>query len=103
GECRVKIEKGSLEQALSGCLTPAEAAAGWALACSCRVTGDVTVRVPEAAEEGGKIVTESLAGVPGSSAGRPEPLAVKRALAVEAPSLENSFSDFDRLVRALRG
>ena len=103
GECRVRIEKGALEQALSGCLTPAEAAAGWALACSCRVTGDVTVRVPEVIEESGKIVTEALAGSPGPSTGRPEPLAVKRALVVEAPSLENSFSDLDRLARALRG
>ncbi|MCY3017898.1 MAG: ASKHA domain-containing protein, partial [Planctomycetota bacterium] len=74
--------------------------AGWALACHSRVTGDVTVRVPDSSEEGARIVTEAA---PAQTSAEPlEPLVIRTCVEVEPPSLENSFSDCDRLARALR-
>ena len=99
GECRVRIEAGSVEQEPSGALSAAELAAGWALACHSRIVGDVTVRVPETAETGAQIVTEAVADQP--SLGPIEPLVTRKCVQVEPPSLENSFSDLDRLQRAL--
>ena len=107
GECRVRIETGSVERVPRGCLTAAEWAEGWALACSSRVSNDVTVRVVREQGAGlGQIVSEGAGwrhtGAQGVGVTAIEPLTVKRVLAVEPPSLENSFSDFDRLVRAVR-
>lgn len=109
GECRVKIHSGAVECVSRGCLSPEELGEGWALACSSRVTGDVTIFIEETPDEEGRIVIDSGAhssahlfrsGAHGHSAS--EPLAVKRLLRVGEPTLENSFSDLERLGFALR-
>lgn len=102
GECRVLVVAGSVEQEPSGALSAAEIAAGWALACHSRISGDVTVRVPEMTEGGAQIVTEAAPDVARSVGSPIEPLVTKRCVAVEPPALDNSFSDFERLARALR-
>jgi len=105
GECRVRIAAGTVEEEPSGALSPAELAAGWVLACHSRVTGDVTVHVPEPSEEGARIVTDTAPDARPSAtepAGPHEPLVARKCIVVEPPSLENSFSDLDRLCRALR-
>lgn len=100
GECRTRIASGAVERVARGGLSPDEIAQGWVLACSSRVTGDVTVHVPEDVSGGAaQFVTAGVERVPAAVA---EPLAVKRVLRVPAPVLGHSLSDFERLERALR-
>ena len=49
GKCRVKLVEGSLESVRSRHISDEEYEAGWRLSCNCRVTGDVTVFVPDIA------------------------------------------------------
>ena len=106
GECRVKVEAGAVEHA-GGCLGPADLAAGWVLACSSRVSGDATIRVggPSGpAASGAQIVTEGAgAAAVGTSGtvGRIESIARRFRIEVEPPSIGNSFSDLERIERAL--
>ena len=100
GECRTRLASGAVECVARGGLSPEEVSQGWVLACSSRVTGDVTVHVPEDVSGGAaQFVTAGVQRVPTTAA---EPLAVKRALGVSAPALGHSLSDFERLERALR-
>ena len=100
GECRVRVEAGSVEHG-GGCLRPADLAEGWVLACSSRVAGDVTIRVPELVETEVRIVTEGVpAGLP--EGWKPEPLAVRYPISVDPPSPETPSSDLERIERALK-
>ena len=49
GKCRVKLVEGSLESVQSRHISDEEYESGWRLSCNCRVTGDVTVFVPDIA------------------------------------------------------
>ncbi len=106
GECRVKLLQGDVERVSRGCLSADELGAGWILACSSRVAGDVTIEVKEQATsaEQGQIVTGGAANQTTCHFRGPqaEPLTTRRVLQVPVPSLENSFSDLERLSRALR-
>jgi len=97
GECRVRIEAGRVDRG-GACLPAGDAAAGWVLACSSRVAGDVSLRVPASEEAEGRIVAEGGAG---RAAGPIDPIARRLRIEVEAPSLENSFSDLERVERAI--
>ena len=101
GGCRVRVETGAVEHERTGSLSPDDLAAGWALACHCRVSGDVTVRVPEPDESGAQIVTELA---PGAAPALPvrEPLVSRIRVTVEPPAPEGALSDLDRLARAVR-
>ncbi|HEY3323905.1 MAG TPA: ASKHA domain-containing protein [Planctomycetota bacterium] len=105
GECRVRVESGAasaIEHALCGSLTRQEQADGWVLACSSRVTGDLTVRVPGKIRVSAQIVTESIGSFGGTAPQEvPTPPAFKVRLEVEAPSAGDSRSDFERLASAL--
>lgn len=49
GKCRVKLVEGGLESVRSRHISDEEYEAGWRLSCNCRITGDVTVFVPDIA------------------------------------------------------
>ena len=49
GKCRVKLLEGSLNSPKTRHISDEDYAAGWRLACNSRVTGDVTVLVPDIA------------------------------------------------------
>ena len=49
GKCRVRLIEGELESPKTRHITDEDYAAGWRLACASRVTGDVTVMVPDIA------------------------------------------------------
>lgn len=99
GECRVRLLEGSVESGGSSCLPPEERSKGWILACSARVTGNATVLVPVADLSVGQIVVEGGAAFADEAA---DSLVRSVTVFPESPSLENSFSDFERLDRALR-
>lgn len=102
GECRVRIRAGDVEKLDRGSIL--SAGEDWVLACSSRVSGDVSVLVPEEAREGQIVVESAL--VQSISPAHPRdsftPLVRRVALDVAPPSSGNSLSDFDRLHAALR-
>ena len=49
GKCRVKLLEGDVDSVPSRHISPEEYAEGWRLSCSCRITGDCTVFVPDIA------------------------------------------------------
>jgi uncharacterized 2Fe-2S/4Fe-4S cluster protein (DUF4445 family) len=100
GQCRVQVTRGAVERVARGVLDTEELEQGWVLACSSRVTGDVTLHLEDAAAVETPAVTADLRREPAPS-GRAEPLAIKRLLDVDPPSKENSFSDLERIERAL--
>jgi uncharacterized 2Fe-2S/4Fe-4S cluster protein (DUF4445 family) len=100
GQCRVQVTEGAVESVARGVLSATELEQGWVLACSSRVTEDVTLRLEDAA---GAETPDSTADprhdlTPGEWV---EPLAAKCFLEVAQPSKENSFSDLERIERAL--
>lgn len=104
GACRVRVARGSVERVSLGCLSPEELGDGWVLACSSRVLGDATILVEDAVDEDGRIVTDHAGNGHAHHHAHhgPDPLAVKRALNVPEPALENNFSDLERVAMALR-
>jgi len=107
GECRVQVASGAVQCVARGCLSPGEVAQNWVLSCSSRVTGDASILVPaEQAVGAAQIVTagkQAGSPLPGHGFGAGEPVVVKQAVKVPMPVLGQSQSDFERLVRALRG
>jgi uncharacterized 2Fe-2S/4Fe-4S cluster protein (DUF4445 family) len=102
GQCRVQVTEGSVERVTRGVLTASEIEQGWVLACSSRVTQDVTLRLEDAAAPATPDSAADL-GHDLPAGERTEPLAAKRFLEVAEPSKENSFSDLERIERALAG
>jgi uncharacterized 2Fe-2S/4Fe-4S cluster protein (DUF4445 family) len=100
GQCRVQLSEGSVESVMRGVLSAPEIEQGWVLACSSRVTGDVTLLV-EAGLDAEAPASRADLHRDLDSGARTEPLASKRLLKVEQPSQDNSFSDLERIERAL--
>lgn len=115
GKCRVKLLEGSVEGLQTGHITDEDYAAGWRLSCASKVTSDVTVLVPDIASAyqsrmktadlstGEEIaiftrLEEDLkaAGVAFSND------FVETEVAMEAPTLEDTMPDTERLTLALQ-
>ena len=115
GKCRVKLLEGSVEGLQTGHITDEEYADGWRLSCASKVVSDVTVLVPDIASAyqsrmkaadlstGEEIaiftrLEEDLkaAGVAFSND------FVEAEVAMEAPTLEDTMPDTERLTLALQ-
>ena len=115
GKCRVKLLEGSVEGLQTSHITDEDYAAGWRLSCASKVTSDVTVLVPDIASAyqsrmktadlstGEEIaiftrLEEDLkaAGVAFSND------FVEAEVAMEAPTLEDTMPDTERLTLALQ-
>ena len=115
GKCRVKLLEGSVEGLQTSHITDEDYAAGWRLSCASKVTSDVTVLVPDIASAyqsrmktadlstGEEIaiftrLEEELkaAGVAFSND------FVETEVAMEAPTLEDTMPDTERLTLALQ-
>ena len=115
GKCRVKLVEGELETVKSRHITDEEFEAGWRLSCNSRVASDCTVFVPDIASAyRSRMKTADLSS--------PEEIAIfedcqqslresgicfaNRFCAVDismdAPSLEDTLPDNERLERAIR-
>ncbi len=98
GKCRVRIEKGlrgSVTAAEEKHLSAAERGRGMALACQCRVTGDVTVLVPTMRSTATRKILGARKRV------EVKPGVQKFHLHLLAPSLEDQRSDEQRLLEVL--
>ena len=115
GKCRVKLLEGAVEGLQTSHITDEDYAAGWRLSCASKVTSDVTVLVPDIASAyqsrmktadlstGEEIaiftrLEEDLkaAGVAFSND------FVETEVAMEAPTLEDTMPDTERLTLALQ-
>ena len=115
GKCRVKLLEGSVEGLQTSHITDEDYAVGWRLSCASKVTSDVTVLVPDIASAyqsrmktadlstGEEIaiftrLEEDLkaAGVAFSND------FVETEVAMEAPTLEDTMPDTERLTLALQ-
>ena len=115
GKCRVKLIEGEVESIPSRHISEEEFEAGWRLSCNCKIVGDCTVFVPDIASAyQSRMKTADLSS--------PKEIAIFeetktgllesgicfensfRALdvTVDAPTLEDTMPDNERLVRAIQ-
>jgi len=114
GQCRVQVRKGEVvEKSISPKLSNEERSRGWRLACQCLAKTDLEIFVPETSRieqsffaqkihaPSGQFLTEQeIAGL--NQGWRAEPLVPKFYLELPPPSKEDSCSDQERLLAALR-
>ena len=115
GKCRVKLLEGSVEGLQTSHITDEDYAAGWRLSCASKVTSDVTVLVPDIASAyqsrmktadlstGEEIaiftrLEEDLKAVGVAFSND----FVETEVAMEAPTLEDTMPDTERLTLALQ-
>jgi uncharacterized 2Fe-2S/4Fe-4S cluster protein (DUF4445 family) len=105
GKCRLIVESGNVESDETALLTEKEKQRGYVLACQTRVMGDVHVVIPEEtlekklkAEGMGKAATDKLHGL----VDHITPMMEKVTLKLDPPTLDDSVSDLDRLMRPLK-
>ena len=104
GRCRVSVAGAGVERVDHGRLSPAEVAAGAALACRSLVSEPVSVTVPPQRAEQVRPYGHAIAepeGLPVSCDWRQDPAVRTLDVTIEPPSLADNTSDFDRLRRAL--
>lgn len=106
GKCKCKIDAG--EANISG---PPADKKGFRLACQTKVSGDITVTIPEVLSKDGRslkrkpkathaISARSMAALVGEW--QLDPPVEKRFLKLDPPSIEDNVPDLQRLLRAIR-
>jgi len=109
GQCKVKVTQGAVQTLKIDKLDAEKRAEGYVLACQARITGDVTVEVPEA-KVGRKVIPRDEAermrrtARPIESPIVPEidPMTIRVLLEAEVPSPEDNLSDYERILRTLK-
>jgi len=105
GKCKVRIEGGKYLSASNPYLTPDEIKDGFTLACTTRVTDDLTVTIPPQSQRRKIKILDDAAAVTSvlcSSSTKLSPLTERASVDLPPPTIEDSSSDLDRVVRALR-
>lgn len=114
GKCKVKLVAGELETAKTSHISDEEFAQGWRLSCCSKITGDVTVLVPDIASAyKGRMKVADLSSPDeikifenAKKEVEDAGLAMKNSLElveleVDAPSLDDTMPDNERLERAI--
>jgi len=109
GQCKIKVLEGSVEALMMEKLSAEAKAAGYVLACQSKLTGDVTIEIPEA-KVGRKVIPRDEAermrvtAKPMESPIIPElgPMTFRVLMEPPAPTAEDNVSDFGRIVRTLK-
>ena len=105
GKCKLVVADGTVDAPPTPLLTDGEKAKGYVLACQSRIIGDVSVQIPQEAIERrlkvagmGKTVTDRLRGMVATI----DPMLKTIPLTLSPPTLSDSVSDLDRLLRGLK-
>jgi len=105
GKCKLVVTSGRAQRQSTPLLTDSEKDKGYVLACMSKVSGDLTLRIPEEALQRklkvagmGQEATARLKGI----VTPPEPMLKEIPLVLDPPTLEDAVSDLDRLKRGLR-
>ena len=115
GKCRVKLLKGTLNSPRTRHITEEEYAEGWRLSCASKVEGDIEVEVPDIASayrsrmkvadlsspEEVAIFDNAKADVEAAGIVLKNDMEVVD-VTMDAPSLEDTMPDNERLMRALK-
>ncbi|RJP69364.1 MAG: DUF4445 domain-containing protein [Candidatus Abyssobacteria bacterium SURF_17] len=105
GKCKVRVEEGKYESASNPYLTAEEIRNGYSLACATRVTDDLVVTIPlQSQRRKMKILDEAsmVTSVLCNSSRELSPLTERVSVDLPPPTIEDSSSDLDRVVRVLR-
>ncbi len=110
GTCRVRIVRGRVEGGEHPKISPDEAAQGYRLACTSRVTGDLVVEVPLRSAVDDSVLQKGRAGrvlgvteLQGLVEGlRIEPVVFKVRVRLTPPTRDDVLPDLDRLLLALK-
>lgn len=111
GKCRLILKEGPVEEESHSLLSREEVQRGYILACVSKPKGDVVVEVPEESRlKGGQILMDVDAmrfrGLPLGKEKEElyphQPLVEKMYLPLEPPTLQDSLSDLERVMRGLR-
>ncbi|PIP41685.1 MAG: ferredoxin [Desulfobacterales bacterium CG23_combo_of_CG06-09_8_20_14_all_51_8] len=104
GKCKLILESGTAKSATTPLLTPAEKGKNYVLACQTTVHCDIVVRIPEETLEKklkiagmGKAATDRMRGLVTDIT----PMLAHFSLELSPPTLDDSISDMDRLLRGL--
>ncbi len=105
GKCKLVVVDGTVDAASTPLLSDGEKAKGYVLACQSRITGNVTVRIPEETIARklkiagmGQAVSEEVKGLVTTI----DPMLKTIPLTLSPPTLSDSVSDLDRLNRGLK-
>ncbi|MCB2145077.1 MAG: DUF4445 domain-containing protein [Deltaproteobacteria bacterium] len=105
GKCKLVVVAGEVGTAPTPLLTDGEKAKGYVLACQSRITGDVSVQIPEEVLARklkiagmGQTVTNRVKGLVTEI----DPMLQEIPLTLAPPTLDDSVSDMDRLNRGLK-
>ncbi len=105
GKCKLILVSGNVETEPTALLTDKEKEMNYILACQSRISGDVSVKIPEEALERklkiagmGQAVTDRLKGLVTDI----DPMLKQTPLTLTPPTLDDSVSDLDRLNRGLK-
>ncbi|MBI4962005.1 MAG: DUF4445 domain-containing protein [Desulfomonile tiedjei] len=109
GQCKIKVLEGSVDALKIDKVHAAARAEGFVLACQSRLTGDVTVEVPQA-KVGRKVIPRDeaermrLTAAPMESPIIPEynPTIIRVLMELPRPKPDDNISDFERIIRTLR-
>lgn len=109
GQCKVRIAEGAVETQVIEKIHAAARAKGYVLACQSRLTGDVTIEIPQA-KVGRKVIPRDEArrmrvtAKPMETAIKPEinPMTVRVFMEPQRPSADDNVSDYERIVRTLK-
>jgi len=111
GKCRVIVTEGPVDSQEVGLLTEKELRRGYVLACATRVTGDVSVMVPEESrlgeaqillDQADRHLTHEQLERASKLLFPFEPLVVKHYLELDPPTVENNLADHERLYHGIR-
>ena len=108
GKCKVVIKEGTVESGKSrSFLSAEEAERGYVLACLSRVTGDLTVEIPQESRMQAKhkiatgAKTEELMRLMQSAGGCLESRIMRISLELSPPTIDDNIADYERVRRAL--
>jgi uncharacterized 2Fe-2S/4Fe-4S cluster protein (DUF4445 family) len=109
GQCKVKVIDGAVEAQMLEKIPEQDRAEGYVLACQSRITGDLTVEIPQA-KVGRKVIPRDEAERMRVTAKPMEspvsadlnPMTFRVLMEPSAPTPEDNVSDYERLVRTLK-
>jgi len=107
GTCKLIIESGEVESLPTSLLSENEKEKGYVLACQSTITENIVAKIPDETIEKklkaagmGEAATEKLTGLVETD--NIEPLVNKIPLQLDAPTMDDTVSDLDRLKRSLK-
>jgi uncharacterized 2Fe-2S/4Fe-4S cluster protein (DUF4445 family) len=104
GSCRVRVESGSVDSRPTALFTEEDSEKGFVLACTAKLTGDVTVEVPDENRARALKIVEDASHIKEKLLHQREIIPLVKIVPIELvpPTLDDPSSDLDRTRQAFR-